>query len=144
MAIASHLYGVIASYEYIKLSVYFLLAVELQNDHNKSQTVGKYHEVHCIFYTGEAASSSDVNISWIGPDGVIANDSSRITVIPTTNDGYIHTSTLQFSYISEEDENTSYNCTASLFGDHEPLSKLFTMTNLTSKCSQKLSCTYAF
>ena len=77
----------------------------------------------------------NVNISWIGPDGDIANDSSsRITVTPTTTDGYIHTSTLQFSYISEEDENISYNCTASLSpGGHEPLSKSFNMSNLMSK-----------
>ena len=106
-----------------------LFTVELQNDH-LNQTVGKYHEVHCIF---KAVNSSEVNISWIGPDGVIANESSRITVNPTTSDGYIHTSTLQFSYISEEDENTSYNCIASLSGDHESLSKSFTMTDLTSK-----------
>ena len=78
-------------------------------------------------------SDNAMNISWIGPNGVIANDSNRITVIPTTSDGYIHTSTLQFSYISEEDENTSYSCTASLFGEHEPLSKSFIVTNLTSK-----------
>ena len=75
-----------------------------------------------------------MNIRWIGPDGVIANDNSRITVIPTTSGRYIHTSTLQFSYISAEDENTSYNCTASLSsGDHEPLSKSFTMNILTCK-----------
>ena len=75
-------------------------------------------------------NSDNVNISWIGPDGVITNDSSRITVNQTTSDGYIHTSTLKFSYISEEDENTSYNCTASP-GEHESLFKSFTMTNLT-------------
>ena len=95
--------------------------------------MGRHHEINCTLYTGEAVNSSEVDISWIGPDGVIANESSRITVVPTTSDGYIHTSTLQFSYISEEDENTSYNCTASLSGDHEPLSKLFTMSNITSK-----------
>lgn len=79
-------------------------------------------------------------IGWIGPDGVIGSDSSsRITVTPTTTDDYIHTSTLQFSYISEEDENTSYSCTASLSSeDHEPLSKPFIMTNLTSKQSYYL------
>ena len=95
--------------------------------------MGRHHEINCTLYTGEAVNSSEVDISWIGSDGVIANESSRITVVPTTSDGYIHTSTLQFSYISEEDENTSYNCTASLSGDHEPLSKLFTMSNITSK-----------
>ena len=92
--------------------------------------MGKPYEVNCIVNASEEIYP---NISWIRPDGVIANDSSRITVIPTTSDGYIHISTLQFSYISEEDENTSYNCTASLFGEHEPLSISFIVTNLTSK-----------
>ena len=76
---------------------------------------------------------TNVSISWNGPNDIIANESDRITVIPTTSDGHIHTSTLQFSYISEEDEDTSYNCTASLSGEHELLSESFTMRNLTSK-----------
>ena len=95
--------------------------------------MGRHHEINCTLYTGETVNSSKVDISWIGPHGVIASESSRITVVPTTSDGYIHTSTLQFSYISEEDENTSYNCTASLSGEQEPLSKSFIITNLTSK-----------
>ena len=109
----------------------YMHAVEIQRDNYSEVTqVGRPYEVNCIV---NANKEIYPNISWIGPDGVIANDSSRITVIPTTSDGYIHTSTLQFSYISEKDENTSYNCTASLFREHEPLSKSFTMTNLMSK-----------
>ena len=105
-----------------------ILAVEIQYDDNFE--VGKTHEINCSVYT---VNSDNVNISWNGPNGVMINESSRITVIPTASNGYIHTSILQFSYISEEDENASYNCTASLSGDHESLSKSFTMTNLTSK-----------
>ena len=74
-----------------------------------------------------------MNISWTGLDGVIANESDRITVHSTTSDGHIHTSTLQFSYISEEDKNVAYNCIASLSGENEALSESFTMTKLTSK-----------
>ena len=104
-------------------------------------TVGKSFSVECNLTVAKSIAGSvdiiwrvndsdNVSISWIGPDDVI---NSRITVTPTTSDGYIHTSTLQFSYISEEDENTSYSCTPSLSGDHELLSKSFIMTNLTSK-----------
>ena len=38
-----------------------------------------------------------VAIGWSGPNGIIANESGRMTVIPTTSDGHIHISTLQFS-----------------------------------------------
>ena len=93
------------------------------------------HEINCNLYTGQVVNSNNVSISWNGANGVIANESSRITVIPTTSDGHIHTSALQFSYISDEDEETSYNCTASLFGEHNSLSESFTMRNLTGKLS---------
>ena len=97
--------------------------------------MGKPFEINCTIYAGEAVNSDNLNISWIGPNGVITNESNRITAIPTTSNGYIHTSTstLQFSYISEEDKNVSYNCTASLSGEHKLLSKSFTMSNFTSK-----------
>ena len=74
-----------------------------------------------------------MNISWTGLNGVLASESDRITVNSTTSDGHIHTSTLQFSYINEGDENTTYNCIASLSEENETLSESFTMTNLTSK-----------
>ena len=109
----------------------YILTVELQYDDHFE--VGRAHEIICNLYTGKVVNSDNVSISWNGPNGDIANESSRIAVIPTPSDGHIHTSTLQFSYISEEDENTSYNCTASLPGEHESLSKSFTMNNLSSK-----------
>ena len=101
--------------------------------------VGRPYEVNCTVYTGTEVNSDNVNISWsrIRSDGTVINDNfdsnSRITVIPTTSNGYIHTRTLRFSSISEEDENTLYNCTVSLSGDHELLSKSFTITILTCK-----------
>ena len=113
----------------ITIHPFTLLAVKLQN--NDDFEVGKRHEVNCTVYT---MNHTNVNISWIGPNGIITNENSnRIIVIPTTSNGSIHTSTLQFSYVSEEDENTSCNCTASLSGGHGSLSKSFTMSNLTSK-----------
>ena len=97
--------------------------------------MGRPYDINCTLYTGQVVNSNDVNISWTGPNGVIANESGRITVTPTTySDGHIHTSTLRFTYISEEDENTSYSCTASLLsGEHESLFESFTISNLTSK-----------
>lgn len=96
--------------------------------------MGKPYEINCTIYTGKAVNSDSVNISWIGPNGDIANESDRITVIPTTSNGYNHTSTMQFLYISEQDENASYNCTASLSGgDTTMYHKSFTISELTSE-----------
>ena len=109
--------------------------------------MGRPHEINCTLYTGKVVNSNNVSISWSGPYGDIANESDRITVIPTTSDGHIHTSTLQFSYISEEDEDTSYNCTASLSGENESLFESFTMSSLTGKLSStllKCDCTICF
>ena len=94
--------------------------------------MGRPHNILCALYTGEVVNSSDVNITWIGPNGVITNDNtSRITVLPTISDGHNHTSTLQFSYLSDSDENTTYSCDAYLPGDHKYTS--FTIRDLTSK-----------
>ena len=100
--------------------------------------MGRPHEINCILYTGEVVNSDNVSISWNGPNGIIANESSKMTVIPTTSDGHIHTSTLQFSYISEEDEDTSYICTTFLYGEYELLTESFTIRNLTGKLSSTL------
>ena len=115
-----------------------ILTVELQYDDHFE--VGRPHEIICNLYTGKVVNSDNVSISWNGPNGDIANESGRMTVIPTISDGHIHTSTLQFSYISEEDENTLYNCTASVSGEHESLSKLFTMNNLSGKLNNYILC----
>ena len=116
---------------------FHILTVELQYDDHFE--VGTPHEINCTLYTGKVVHSDNVSISWNGPNGDIANESSRITVIPTTSDGHIYTSALQFSFISDEDEDTSYNCTASLLGKHESLlSAPFTIRNLTGKLSSTL------
>ena len=109
--------------------------------------MGRPHEINCTLYTGEVVNSDNVSISWNGPNGDIANESGRMTVIPTTSDGHIHTSTLQFSYISDKDEDTSYNCTASLSEEYGSLTESFTMRNLTGKLSStllKCYCTICF
>ena len=106
--------------------------------------MGRPYDVNC---TCTVYKQLNLSVSWIGPNGtVVTNDSSRITTIfesTTSDDGYIHTSTLQFSYISEKDENTSYNCNI-LSEEHVLLYKPFTMTNLTSELDyyHKCDCLY--
>ena len=108
----------------------------MQYDNNYE--FGKPLEVNCILYayTSEPVNSNDVSINWSGPNGVVAvNKGSRITVIPTTSNGYNHTSTLQFSCIIEDDEDISYNCTASLSEGDKTLSyyKSFTISDVTGE-----------
>ena len=115
--------------------------VEIQNE-NDVITVGMPYDISCIFYTSEVVNPDNLNISWIGPDGTITNNSSRISVIPTTSDDHNHTSVLRFSYISEEDKSSSYTCTASISGEPSLLSDPFNLTNLTSKLISCYSYTY--
>ena len=118
-------------YKFCKLLCLFIYILIVKLQYDDDFEVGTPHEITCNLYTDKVANSVNVSISWNGPNGDIANESSRITVIPTTSDGHIYASTLKFSNISAEDENTSYNCTASLSGEYESLSESFTIRNLT-------------
>ena len=105
----------------------FNFTVELQYDDNFE--VGKQHEFNC---TVNATGVDVNNISWIGPNGVITNDSSnRISVISDVSN-YTSTYTLKFLYFTERDEDILYNCTAtlSLPGKNHLLSKPFNIRNL--------------
>ena len=94
--------------------------------------MGRPYEVNCTVNTSEQINPDNMSITWIGPDGVITNDNSRITVNQTTSNG-IHTSTLKFSYISVVDENTSYYCSASIYATGEYKAIPITLSNLMSK-----------
>ena len=70
--------------------------------------VGSHLVINCIVSTVSGVESSSVMISWIGPGGVITND-SRVTISPTTSSGNTYTSSLQFTYLMEGDEGM-YTC----------------------------------
>ena len=52
---------------------------------------------------------SSVMISWMGPDGNLITDSSRIIVNPVTSSGNNYTSSIHFIYVMESDEGM-YTC----------------------------------
>ena len=52
---------------------------------------------------------SSVMISWIGPEGDAITNDSRVTISPTSGSGERYYSTLQFMYLTVEDEG-SYTC----------------------------------
>ena len=76
--------------------------------------MGDSYEIQCTAYTDEMINPNNVTVSWTGPNGTITND-SRLTITPTISNGTSHTSTLQFSYFSEDDES-EYNCSLVVFG----------------------------
>ena len=70
--------------------------------------VGSPQVINCRVSTVSEVESSSVMISWMGPGGVITND-SRVTISPTTSSGNTYTINLQFTYLMEGDEGT-YTC----------------------------------
>ena len=70
--------------------------------------VGSPQVINCMVSTVSGVESSSVIISWMGPGGVITND-SRVTISPTTSSVNTYTSSLQFTYLMEGDEDT-YTC----------------------------------
>ena len=70
--------------------------------------MGSPQVINCTVSTVSGVESSSVMISWMGPGGVITND-SRVTISPTTSSGNTYTSSLQFTYLMEGDEGI-YTC----------------------------------
>ena len=70
--------------------------------------MGSPQVINCTVNTVSGVESSSVMISWMGPGGVITND-SRVTFSPTTSSGNTYTNSLQFTYLMEGDEGT-YTC----------------------------------
>jgi len=77
-------------------------------------SLGDSYQIQCTAYTDEMINPNSVTVSWTGPNGTITND-SRLTITPTSSNGISHTGTLQFSYLSEDDEG-EYNCSLVMFG----------------------------
>ena len=71
--------------------------------------VGSPQHIDCIVNTTVPGVSS-VTVSWTGPGGdPILSNTNRMTISPTTSSGNIFTSSLQFDYLTEDEEGT-YTC----------------------------------
>ena len=79
--------------------------------------VGRPQTVNCTVSTVSGVAASSVMISWMGPGGVITND-SRVTISPTTSSGNTYTSSLQFTYLMEGDNGT-YTCNVRILDTNE-------------------------
>jgi len=71
--------------------------------------VGTPQDIRCTVRTVDGVDLSSVLISWVGPEGdIIAND-TRVTISSTSGSNKIFYSTLQFMYLTVPDEGT-YLC----------------------------------
>ena len=108
----------------------------LRPDDLQQGIFGEMHELVCLVHLSTTVDPVTVDLEW----NFISNDSSRITVIPTTittDDmiGNTYTTVIQFAYLVEEDEG-NYTCTLTVEDsvessfDLEILSKLKYLTIL--------------
>ena len=79
--------------------------------------VGSPLVINCTVSTVSGMESSSVMISWIGPEGVITND-SRVAISPATSSGNTYTSSIQFTYLMKGDEGT-HSCIVMISGASE-------------------------
>ena len=70
--------------------------------------MGSPQVINCRVSTVSGVESSSVMISWMGPGGVLTND-SRVTISTTTSSGNTYASSLQFTYLLQSDKG-SYMC----------------------------------
>ena len=84
---------------------------------NNQVIVGNTEVVTCTVSGAVGVNLSSVMISWMGPGGVIVND-SRVTISPTTSSGNNFLSTLRFEYLMEGDEGM-YTCNMTILDTSE-------------------------
>ena len=92
----------------------FMVRIEPRSD---ELTVGDEAIIDCTVSTVSGVEFSSVTIIWIGPRGVITND-SRVIISPTTSSGNNYTSSLRFTYLMEGDEGT-YTCNVMILDTSE-------------------------
>ena len=99
--------------------------------------MGSPQDITCTVSTVSGVESNSVMISWIGTVGAsgmgpVMTD-SRVTIIsPTTSSGNNYTSSLQFAYLMEGDED-NYICNVMILETTE--SQSVEIGNLLSECT---------
>ena len=117
------------TYHYIILHTAVLTVIISPSRPIKGAMVGSPQVIICTVSAVSGVESSSVMIRWMGPGGVITND-SRVTISPTTSSENTYTSSLQFTYLMEGDEGT-YTCNMMILRTSE--SQSVELQSLTSK-----------
>ena len=97
--------------------------------------VGNLQVINCTVSTVSGVESSLVMISWMGPGGKSITNDSRVTISPITSSGNNFTSSLQFTYLMEGDEDM-YTCNVMIL--ETTMSKFITINDLSSKLTIQL------
>ena len=96
--------------------------------------MGDPHEIQCTVYTDKVINANITDITWIGPsNNTIVTDNRVIIVNATTSISADnnHTSTLQFIYLTEEDQGM-YTCRVAILNNYTD-SELFELEDFSSK-----------
>ena len=95
--------------------------------------VGNRQGIECIVSTVSGVEFNSVMISWMGPNGNVITNNSRIIVNPVTSFGNNYTSGLHFIYLMEGDEGT-YTCNVMILDVIK--TSYVELSNFTCKCQQ--------
>ena len=74
--------------------------------------VGRPYEISCPIFASSELNSTFI---WTGPNGVITDNGRLTAVTSDISNDTTSTSTVQFSYLRENDEG-SYRCDVTVFG----------------------------
>ena len=92
--------------------------------------VGSPQAIQCIVFAVSGVELSSVMINWMGPDGNLITDNSRIIVNPITSFGDIYVNGLHFIYLMEGDEGM-YTCNVTILETTQ--TSVAELSNLTCK-----------
>ena len=98
--------------------------------------VGSPQAIQCIVSTVSGVELSSVMINWMGPDGNLITDNSRIIVNPITSFGDIYVNGLHFIYLMEGDEGM-YTCNVTILETTQ--TTVVELRNLTCKCTNLIT-----
>ena len=95
-----------------------------------SVIIGQPYSLECIVNMREEVNTNIVKIDWIGPLGSITNG-SRIAIHPiVSNDTMIFNGTLQFLYLSPNDNGT-FTCNVTILELDISQSQMYQLDNIT-------------
>ena len=103
---------------YIKLLTYIghtvpIYPIIITPDPVQGTMVGSPQLLNCTVSTVIGVDPSIVMISWLGPGGSPITSNTRITIDQTTSGNDEYTSSLEFTYLMEDDQG-SYTCNVTI------------------------------
>ena len=102
----------------------------LPSDYIYGAVVGSVQNIQCVVSTVDGVELSSVMISWTGPGGEFFTNNSRVIIGPTMSNGSNYISSLQFSYLTKEDEG-SYMCKVEILKTRKSI--MFEIDNIVGK-----------